>query len=176
MSFIEKVTAILSGIPKIESESEAKKSNINLITKIKNKRKVIENEKNQKYLFTTDEDGVLKQWDIEEKKLIKEYGEIHSSQINSQSAKIDGQYFITSDVDGFLKQWDIEQQNLIKDYGEINSSQIKSQSAKNDAQYIITSDVDGYLKQLDIEQQNLIKDYGEINSGQTKSKRTKNDG
>ena len=89
-------------------------------------------EKNQiipKYLFTSDFKGYLKQWDIKQQKLMKDFGEIHSAQIFSITATNDGRYLFTSDDKGYLKQWDIEQQKLMKDFGRIHSGGIFSITA-----------------------------------------------
>ena len=81
------------------------------------------------YLFTGDDDGNLKQWHIEQQKLVKDFDIIHSGQIQSITATNDGRYLFTSGTCGELKQWDIEQGELMKDFGEIHSGGICSISA-----------------------------------------------
>ena len=68
----------------------------------------------------------LKQWDIEQQNLVKDFGQIHSGNINSIIATNDSRYLFTSDDSGELKQWDIEQQELKKDFGKVHSSAIYS--------------------------------------------------
>ena len=82
MSFVEKRSVKHGGAPQIELESKAKNINSNLD---QNEPIVEENQIIPKYLFTSDNDGYLKQWDIKEQKLIKNYGMIHSGGILSMT-------------------------------------------------------------------------------------------
>ena len=173
MSFLGKKSVTKAGVPQIELESETKKINSNLD---ENESQVEENQIIPKHLFISDGNGYLKQWDIEQQKLMKDFGKIHSRGIYSLTATNDGRYLFTSDANGNLKQWGIEQQKLMKDFGKIHSGTIWSITATNNGRYLFTSDRNGELKQWDIEQQKLMKDFGKIHSGEIWSITATNDG
>ena len=80
MSLIEKSSMIQGGVPQNEFESEAKIINPDLVL---NESQVEENQNQiiRKYLFTGGKSGHLMQWDIEQQKLMKDYGRIHQSMI-----------------------------------------------------------------------------------------------
>ena len=78
------------------------------------------------YLFTSDGDGHLKQWSINQKKLHKDYGKIHQAYIISIVITNDNHYLFTSDLEGNLKQWDIKAEKLHKDHEKIHSDSIRS--------------------------------------------------
>ena len=131
MSFVEKRSVADGGVPRIELQAQAKKIDSSLD---QNEPQVEENQ-NQvitKYLFTCNSCGELKQWGIEQQKLMKDFGKIHLGYIWSITITNDGRYLFTSNNHGYLKQWDIEQQKLMKDFGKIHSSQIYSITATND--------------------------------------------
>ena len=132
MSFVEKRSVTHGGAPQIELESKAKNINSNLD---QNEPIVEENQIIPKYLFTSDNDGYLKQWDIKQRKLVKNWGKIHLCGIISITATNDGRYLFAAGSDCILKQWDIEQQKLMKDYGEIHAAAIGSITATNDGRY-----------------------------------------
>ena len=118
MSFVGKRSFTEGGVPQIELQSEAKKISSKLD---ENVSQVEENQIIPKYLFTSDNKGKLKQYNIVQQKLMKDYGEVHPGDIRSIIATNNGRYLFTSDKDGYLKQWDIEQQKLMKDFGKIHS-------------------------------------------------------
>ena len=164
MNYLRKRSATQRGVPQIELQSQAKKINSDLD---QNEPRVEDNQIISNYLFTSGEE--LKQWDFKRKRLMKDFGKIHSCKIRSITTTNDGRYLFTSDNKGYLKQWDIEQQKLMKDFGKIHSGVIWSITATNDSRYLFTSDGEGELKQWDIEQQELIKDFGIIHSSEIRS-------
>ena len=121
MNFLRNRYGTQRGVPRIELQSQPKKINSNLD---QNEPQLEENQIITKYLFTSSINGFLMQWDIEQGKLMKDFGKIHSGWIYSITATNDGRYLFTSDDDGYLKQWDIEQGELMKDFGIIHSGRI----------------------------------------------------
>ena len=155
-NFLTKRSATEAGIPKIELDSKTKKvkfrPNLDQIPK---------------YLFISSGTGKLKQWDLEEQRLMKDYGRMHTIFIYSIATTNDNRYLFTSDQHGFLKQWDLKKNELVKNYKRIHSGAIFSITITNNNQYLFTSGGCGELQQWDIERQKLLKDYGKIhrNSG-----------
>ena len=95
-------------------------------------------ESNQKYLFTSDSKGVIKQWNFLTRKLHKDWGKIHKHPIYSIKATIDLQNLFTSDINGCLKQHSIESGNLVKDYKKIHSGLIQTLETTPDNLYLFT--------------------------------------
>lgn len=127
-----------------------------------------------RFLFLSSFGGKLVQLNIEERKVEKDYGKIHSNTIRSMAVTYDNIYQFTSDASGNVKQWEIAKQTLIQDYGQVHSS-IHSIVVSIDSQYLFTSDNSGYLKQWDISKQTeerqgtlnqlelkLLKNYGQV--------------
>ena len=78
LSFLHKILAYAFTQTILDSEMEKIDSNFD-----QNESQVEENEYQiiSKYLFTSDYDGCLKQWDIKKQKLMKDFGKIHSYMI-----------------------------------------------------------------------------------------------
>lgn len=71
--------------------------------------------KDGKYLFTSDSEGNLKQWDVRNQiKLLKDWGQIHENPIHSIVISVDGRYLFTTDTLGYVKSWRIKRQQLLK--------------------------------------------------------------
>ena len=74
---------------------------------------------NNNWLFTSDDDGNLKQWSIKKQILEKDYGRVQNGGIRSMVVTFDNEFLFTGDFDGNLKQWSIKEKKLFKDYGRI---------------------------------------------------------
>ena len=72
--------------------------------------------KDEKKIFTTGFDRVLKEWDLDKMKLIKNYGFIHKSGvIKSILITRNGKYILTTDTDGIIRKWNIKRRSQIKE-------------------------------------------------------------
>ena len=71
-----------------------------------------------KYLFTSDLSGNIKQWCLHKFFVIKNFGKIHLNGVCCIIDTItnDNKYLLTTDGDGGIKQWDIKYQRLLKVY------------------------------------------------------------
>ena len=71
--------------------------------------------KDEKKIFTTGFDRVLKEWDLKRMKLIKDYSYIHKSGvIKSIFITKNNRYMLTTDTDGIIKKWNIKRKIQIK--------------------------------------------------------------
>ena len=76
------------------------------------------------YLFTADEGGNLKQFSLNDLKLVKDYGKVSKGHIWRMGVTADDQYLLVSDWNGFLKQFCVKERSLFKDYGKIHDSEV----------------------------------------------------
>ena len=110
-----------------------------------------------KYQFIgQDCDGELKQWDIQQGKLHKDYGKVHSRGISLMIITNNGKYLFTCSTDRKLKQWNIYNQREMMDYGEIHNNQIRSIVATHCDTFQFTSSDDGDLKQWSIHEKSAL--------------------
>jgi hypothetical protein len=68
--------------------------------------------------YTCGDDGKVKSWEIQGKKVFDDWGVCHDCAIWSVCASFDEQWLFTGDQYGNLKQWDINTKILVKDYGQ----------------------------------------------------------
>ena len=82
------------------------------------------------YLFTLSSDAYLRQWNIEKRRLEKDYGKIYNifeEEFNQMLCITpDGSYLFTNDNQSFLKQWSIKDQVLYREYNVLFTSPITS--------------------------------------------------
>jgi WD40 repeat protein len=71
---------------------------------------------NDSFLFTGSEDGKIKQWNLQDKALVQEYSNLHSSGLRKLEVTPNKKYLISLDDEGDLKQWDLKNLTLINDY------------------------------------------------------------
>lgn len=116
------------------------------------------------YLFTADDLGNQKQFDIKDKVLVKEYKKVHKGPINSMAISSDSKLVFTSDGQGQMKQFELIKNELIlvQDYKQVHDGEIWSIVSTPDQKYIFTADNEGYLKQWSINNKKLYEDYGQI--------------
>jgi WD40 repeat protein len=99
----------------------------------------------------------LKQWDIGNGKLLKNYGDIHRGIIWAIDLTIDNKYLFTTDDDGYLFQIDVKLQVIFKSYGKVHKSFIMIIAISHDNEFLFTTDAHGKLSQWSIEKQELVQ-------------------
>ena len=79
-----------------------------------------------KYIFTSDDHGMMRQWSIDEKKLVHDWGCIHEGGVHLITATKSGKFVFTASWFGHLKQWSVSQKCLVKDYKKIHKGFINN--------------------------------------------------
>jgi hypothetical protein len=79
-----------------------------------------------KYIFTSDDLGMMRQWSIDEKKLVHDWGCIHEGGVHLITATRSGKFVFTASWFGHLKQWSVTQKCLVKDYKKIHKGFINN--------------------------------------------------
>jgi len=72
-----------------------------------------------KYFFVSNEFGHLKQFDLTNQTLVKDYGVVHSDSLTAMTITRDGKWLYTTSISGEMKKWDIAKQSIVKDFGKI---------------------------------------------------------
>lgn len=76
-----------------------------------------------KFQFSSDTSGVIKKWEIEEKKgtvkIVKDFGIVHKNAISSLCMCKKGVFQFSCDKYGGLKQWLVESGDLVRDFGKV---------------------------------------------------------
>ncbi len=104
----------------------------------------------KKYLFVSDSSGCLKQIDVKQQKVVRDYGKIHG-QIMSIAISSDDKYLFTSGVEnnGHVKQFLVSDGQMINDYGAtFENDGIRSITTTPDNKYLFAGSNTGYLKQI----------------------------
>lgn len=123
------------------------------------------------YIFTADSQGVLKQWAVDEKKLVKNYGAVHSSTITCLK-KVEFQnshYIVTSSKDKSIKIFKVDfithllEEKLV--YQNAHKSCIYTICPNSNNGKIYSADGFGNLKLWRLSEQRIVADYGQIHNG-----------
>lgn len=112
------------------------------------------------WVFTSDGEGMLKQWNVDTMELVKNYGRLMDCEI--KDIAISGDNVFVGDMYGNLKQISIKEEKVIKDYGKVHKSGIWSVRCTRDGEFLFTTDGYGYLQQWSINNQNCVKNFGYI--------------
>lgn len=120
-----------------------------------------------KYLFSVDNEGFMKQFSLEEQKLVKDYRKIHGQEVTVLQMTPNGKFVITCDYNGYCKQWLIKEKTIYKNYGLIHKDGVTCLVIDYFGLNMFTGDSCGRLKQWNWseEQQNFLQsyDYGIVN-------------
>ena len=121
--------------------------------------------KKSKYLFTGDDNGHLKQWDVERGRLQKDYGKVHSSSITAIAVLSDGTSMYTSDSKGVIKQWCLKKFKILASIEKKHTDRVFSIVVTYDCHWLLSSDIKGRILKWAIQQNNkLVKIF---KTGQT---------
>ena len=130
--------------------------------------------KAEKYLFTSDDNGFVKQFSISEHTLKHDWGHLHNGWITNIQSTND--YLFTKDVTGNLKQWSLKTRKLIRDwYWDVNHDRASAFCLSNNGLELFMCNYEGYLKQFSLEDQKIINDFGKIHNGEIHSLKTTSD-
>jgi len=102
------------------------------------------------YLFIGTEDQVLKQWSVQEKKVVKEWDEIDPNTTYIIAISPDGKYIFKGSKLNDLVQYSMEDGSLIKNWGPISNSFINCIKVTQDNQSVITASMDEDLCQFSL--------------------------
>lgn len=127
--------------------------------------------KDAKYLFTTEYNGIMKQWNYKDKSMVKYYGNIHACGINCVVTLYNNRYIYSCDESGLIKQILLENYKLIKTYKDVHTDSIECIFCTEE--YMFTSSANGFLTQhrLDepimedeapVEEENLQQSIGDV--------------
>ena len=111
-------------------------------------------------LFTSDDKGILKQFNLKNLEFEHNYGFIHNTRINSICCS--ELYVYTSDIQGNINQLSISEKNICHEYKKICESSILSIACTKKCQYQVATDDTGHLKQIDTNKNIIVKDYSKI--------------
>ena len=101
----------------------------------------------------------LLQWSIRHGRVVKDYGHIMKSDIQSMVTTSDKKWLFISDYFGHQKQINIRQQKVVQDYGQIHED-IRSIAITADNKYLFTSNFNnGDVKQFRVSDGRMIKNY-----------------
>lgn len=98
---------------------------------------------NSTYLFTSGDGGFLKQFDIERKEILKDWGKINKGEIYSMAVTVDSRHLVTGDENGWLKKWEIKSRNIVKDFGQIHCGYVYPICITPDGGFMYTAGGDG---------------------------------
>ena len=114
------------------------------------------------FLYIGCQDGMLKQYSTEEKRISYNYGKIMSDNIWSCVTTANKTNLFVSDFSGNLKQIDLNTHQVIKDYGKIHNC-IKVIVVDKNEEYLFTSNFnEPSMKQWSIAKQMMVKAYTNI--------------
>jgi len=96
-----------------------------------------------KYFFVSNEFAHLKQFDLTNQTLVKDYGVVHSDSLSAMTITRDGKWLYTTSISGEMKKWNIAKQSVEKDFGAIykkeNNWIFTVDSTPDSQQVLITS-------------------------------------
>jgi len=98
-----------------------------------------------KYLFTMDRTGIIKQWSIADKKVIKETTPQFVDEIYATACS--PKYLFVSDMTGAMKMFDIETLELVKDFEKAHDGSVTGMSITPNGQNLFTCDNNGLVYQ-----------------------------
>ena len=107
------------------------------------------------YFLCGDEVGQLKQFDIKNDELVKDYGMVHHGSIWTIAITNDKRFAYTTDQAGLMKQWDLKLKLLWRDWGKIHKDAINCIHLTRDDKIMFTCDDSGSLKKWSVDLLNL---------------------
>lgn len=96
------------------------------------------------YIFTSDKQGHLKQFAIQNQAVCKDYGQVHSGRIRALGLTSNNEYLFTADDKGHLKQFNIIEHNLVKDHGKVYEGFIRCLCITPNNEYLFIAGYNGY--------------------------------
>lgn len=117
-------------------------------------------------LLTADNSGHFKQWSVNNKRLVWDYGKPHRGWIGSISITPNSLYAFTAGEFGILKQWALSHTRLWKDFEGVTNENIYSADITNDGKHLfIAHGENGNLKMMSILDRSLVKEFHKAHRG-----------
>lgn len=104
--------------------------------------------------------GQLKQWSVQYRMLVKDYGLPFDHSI--ECLAMHRGYFFAGSGHGRLKMWDRARMELAYDFGVVHYSAIYSIHCSEAGAHVFTTDLNGEVKKFNIHRRELVKDYGKL--------------
>lgn len=114
-------------------------------------------------MFLTNNEGQLIEICINKKRLIKDYGIIHSGEIDITVISPDEKYLFAAGATS-IYQVDIQQKILVYTFHEQHEGEIKACAITKNSKYLFTADWNGDVKQIDIAKRSIVKYYRKCHS------------
>lgn len=113
-----------------------------------------------KTLFAAGDQAMLKQYDCESGKLLKDFARPIKSVNNAIAVTPNGKYLFRGDDRGVLKQYSLEEYKLSRDYGQGHSEDIVGIVVSPNGEYCYTVGGKGEMKCWSITERKLWIDFG----------------
>ena len=110
-----------------------------------------------KELFTLDKTGVLKQWNVDTKKLTSNWGQMHQGVVKSMVIEPNHRVIFIGGGDGSLKEFNIDTKEFSFDFGKAHSKAITCMGINKDSRFLVTASEDCQIKQWCLKSNNLLK-------------------
>lgn len=115
------------------------------------------------YIFTSDINHNVKQWNANDFSLKKKFQNIHNGQITAVVTSYDCKNLFTIEVNGFMKQWLVESSSQKHDWGKIHDdNKVYCLKMSQNGLYQFTGDDKGFMKQWSVELKYLYQNWGKI--------------
>jgi len=118
-----------------------------------------------KYFFVSNEFGHLKQFDLTNQTLVKDYGQVHSDSLSAMTITRDGKWLYTTSISGEMKKWNIAKQSVEKDFGKIfkkeNNWIFTVDSTPDSQQVLVTSSnwTLGLMQSWSVKEDKMLHDF-----------------
>lgn len=111
-------------------------------------------------LYTSDDDGRIKQICAKTHREIKTLRSLHKEPIYATCISNDGKFFVTSDAEGRIVLYDGKTGELLHDFGVVHDHQIDSLTFDKTGHFFFSGGKYGQLKKWSAYKKKLVKDYG----------------
>ena len=121
---------------------------------------------NNKWLFTTDHNGFLKQWSLNnEIRLHKNYGNVMGGAISSIAITPDDMFLYLTNEEGNMKKLCVSSEKVVKKWDKVMDNWINNVCISPDGSLLWLSDYEGFMKCWSLESEETVKDYKKVGSG-----------
>ena len=105
------------------------------------------------YVFSSETQGHLFQWDIGEQALVKKYENAHNTEIKCLVVDLKNNGFWTGDASGYVKSWSIDDRAVVRDYKGVCAMEVRSMVITGDSEFVFIGDSVGGLFQISVADQ-----------------------
>jgi WD40 repeat protein len=119
-----------------------------------------------KHAFVGLFDGTLYQICIDSQKVIKNYGKIHDTAINSMAVSRDNKFLITGGFDQRILKISIPNQKVVKQFRKIMNYYTKTIHLGPGDESLFVFDCEGNLKLIELTDGTTVHDFGRVYNGE----------